>query len=353
MTPGLPLHSADPALSANLYCDHHLDALLQQAIAPFWSELREDGHLRHAALWFTRYTRRGEHLKLRLHLPVERVPWARERLEAAAARFFGSLKDVPLPERNPPSFAPPIDVEDQPTTNAPDRSLLWTTFRRSPVVLGTERYLQDSRHAGLFAQALSASAEVVLTQLMPEVPRPTYARKRQSLLIQMLIAALGETAFTAAQWQAYLEYHHGWLLRHLLSNKESSTFTRESILAEFDQRALQMQPAIDALSATMAVELKQGPGSVPPDHELSDWRTSVRAFFQHAATYRGHADYDVDPYTGDFAFLPLFKLLHGCANQFGFRVNNELYTHHLLLLAARKLTSTEHGAGFAVSGECP
>lgn len=68
----------------------------------------------------------------------------------------------------------------------------------------------------------------------------------------------------------------------------------------------------------------------------NDWARAAGEFFAYVATYRGRPEYDQDPYSSDHTFLPLFKVFHGAANQYGFRLSNEAYIHHLLCTAGER-----------------
>ena len=53
----------------------------------------------------------------------------------------------------------------------------------------------------------------------------------------------------------------------------------------------------------------------------------------HVAGLCGDRDDRLDPFAEDAAFNPLFKALHGLANQLGLKWLDEAYSYHLLLRA--------------------
>lgn len=317
MTPELP----DPIVTANVYCSRHLDDVLRDAIAPFRAALPDDGFL-----WFYRYGKRGEHLKLRLHAPAARRDELHAGLARALAPFLTAIADAPPVVRISKSALPPLDVEDAVADDHPDRALLWTQYQRSAVVVGDPIYIRDDRHMALFTRALAASADFLLAEVLPAAHEPTYLQRRQNGFLKLIVAALAATELAPAVWPTYLAYHRDWLVRHLASNGPAAV-DATAIRAEIDGRVAQARGSVPALARILAAPGEaQGP--------LAGWSAAVRAFFEHARGYRGRPDYDRDPYTEDFAFLPLFKVLHGCANQTGLRISNEAYLHQLLHEAA-------------------
>jgi hypothetical protein len=77
---------------------------------------------------------------------------------------------------------------------------------------------------------------------------------------------------------------------------------------------------------------------------LAAWGAAMRDFFEYIKGYRNRPEYDRDPYTDEYTFLPLFKVFHACANQLGFRISHETYLHHLLLAASHASSEDEAGA---------
>jgi hypothetical protein len=323
---------ADPIVTANVYCSRHIDDLLRDAVAPFRSamhdELSDDGFL-----WFYRYGKRGEHLKLRLHAPESRREALRASLEQTIARFLEVIADAPPVERISKSSLPPVDVEDAVDEDCPDRSMLWTRYQRSPVTVGDPIYVRDDRHMELFTRAAAASADFLLSEVLPASRDPKYLQRRQSSFLKLIIAGIATTDLAAAAWPVYFTYHRDWLIRHLVS--QSPLGVDAAVLhAEIDGHLEKVRGALPALARIMDAQRAEVRDGGAPSGPLAAWTAAVREFFEYVAGYRGRPEYNRDPYTDDHAFLPLFKLFHLCANQTGLRISNEAYLHHLLLHAA-------------------
>ena len=315
-----------PLLSASVYGQKQHDLLLDEFIRPFWSTsmLRMAGGF----LWTMRYGGGGEHLKLRLHGPDRYEAETRHSLTTVLDNFVESL---PPSDSGPvyPGLFPSIDPEDEEDGVRPDRFWRWTTYRPSPFVLGAEKLAQDPTLAALYAHAQSAVAEIVMTQVAPLRLQPSFATLRQSLFIRMLVISFSSLGFSAAEREAYLRHHRDWLVRFLIAKERSSESSPDNTLAPLRERVAAMGPKIDTIRQLLETSPK---GFSHPIFGV--WQERLSEFFKYVADFRGDAAYDLDPYTDDYAFLPLFKLLHGACNQFGLRLRNEIYIHHLLLAAA-------------------
>lgn len=331
----------DPLVSANLYASRHLDDVLREIILPCWTRLQREAPGQDLYLWFFRYARRGEHLKVRLHGPPHLRELLRTTLEQAAAHGFAAMGGDPSAEQVSNPHVPPMDEEDTLDGNHPDRSLLWTNYRRSPVIMGSELYAGDEQHTELFTRVLGESSRLVLSELTPELGSPAFAQKRQSLFIKMLISALAETDLELEQWAGYFTYHRDWIIRFLAAKSALPKSQPEAFVEEFEQRVPKSGGTLASLGEIMALQKSAArEGRVEPG-PLEAWRQSVARYFRHVSSYRGRPEYDVDPYTTDYAALALFKALQGCANQCGFRLSNEAHIHHLLLRAAQRLVEPD------------
>jgi lantibiotic biosynthesis dehydratase-like protein len=316
-----------PFLSASVYGQKQHDLLLDAFLRPFWSS----SALRYAGgfFWTMRYGGGGEHLKLRLHGPEQYEAETRQALAAALDHFIASLPPSELGQTDPGLF-PSIDPEDEEEGLRPDRFWRWTTFRPSPFVLGAEKLAQDPMLSGLYAHTQGAVAEIVLREVAPQRLETSFATSRQSLFIRMLIATFETLGFSTAEREAYLRHHHDWLVRFLIARAKSPETSSDTILAPMRERIANIGSTVAAIRQRLDSSVD---GSCP--HPIfSFWQQRLRDFFAYVSTFRGNAAYDLDPYTKDYAFLPLFKLLQGACNQFGLRLKSELYVYHLLLVAA-------------------
>lgn len=323
---------ADPIVTANVYCSRHIDDLLRDAVAPFRSAMRDELN-GEGFLWFYRYGKRGEHLKLRLHAPESRREALRASLEQTLSRFLQAIADAPPVERISKSALPPLDVEDAPSEDSPDRSMIWTHYQRTPVIVGDSIYTRDDRHMALFTRAAAASADFLLGEVLPASREPTYLQRRQNSFLKLVIAAMAATDFAAATWPVYFTYHRDWLIRHLVTQSPLGV-DAAALHAEIDGHLQKVRGTLPVLAAIMEAERAEARDGVAASGPLAAWTTAVREFFAYVTGYRGRPEYNRDPYTDDHTFLPLFKLLHLCANQTGLRISNEAYLHHLLLHAA-------------------
>lgn len=323
---------ADPIVTANVYCSRHIDDLLRDAVAPFRSAMHDELH-GDGLLWFYRYGKRGEHLKLRLHAPEHRREALRASLEQTLSRFLDAIADAPPVERISKSALPPVDVEDAVDEDCPDRSMLWTHYQRSPVVVGDPIYTRDDRHMALFTRAAAACSDFLLGEVLPGSRESTYLQRRQNSFLKLIIAAMAVTDFAAATWPVYFTYHRDWLIRHLVT--QSPLGVDAAVLhAEIDGHLAKVRSTLPVLARIMDAQRAEVHEGGAPSGPLARWTAAVREFFEYVTGYRGRPEYNRDPYTDDHAFLPLFKLFHLCANQTGFRISNEAYLHHLLLHAA-------------------
>ncbi len=328
----------DPAITVSVYCNRKLDQLLRDAIKPFWHEVRERHPGEPHSIWFFRYAKCGEHLKIRIHGAEAVVATVRERLAPNIESFFRTPAADPLPGVwVSKSALPPLDHEDEEEEDYPNKTLLWTQYRRRPEPVGCEFYTRDETHLSLFARAQSSAAEVVLEHLTALVDSEQFLQRRQTLFLKLMLSGLAATDFDASKWMDYHAYHRDWLIRSLTRINPSS-LKPSSILAEFDQRLERARSGVASLSSNVRI----GAAAADPSEEagaIGDWSRSVAAFYRHIQTYRGQLEYDQDPFTDDNAYLPLHKVFCGVANQFGFRLSHEAYLHHLLHAAARTAVS--------------
>jgi len=331
---------ADPIISANIYCSQYINDLLRVAVAPFRSEMRDatDGH---GFLWFFRYGKRGEHLKLRLHAPDGHREALQARLAPVIARFLDTIDPAAPEHRLSKSALPALDVEDEPDEDHPDRAMLWTHYRRSPVVVGDPIYTLDDHHMARFARAAAACSDFLLDEVLPASRDDAYLQRRQSAFLKLIIAGMAATDFTAATWVTYFTYHHDWLVRHLVAHGPRAVDEAE-LRAEIERHLDNARGAVPALAGVMSAQRAERRDGRISGGPLGAWSDAVHNFFAYVQGYRGQAQYDRDPYTDDHSFLPLFKVFHACANQIGLRISNEAYLYGLLREAA--IASADHEA---------
>jgi hypothetical protein len=332
----------EPVLTANVYCSQHLDSLIYAAIGPFLGELRGQDPGGDWSIWMVRYSRCGEHLKVRLHGPEDRCPLARQFLAAAVQSHFDSLPSpLPAAPRASRGDIPAIDEDDEREEDYPDRSLRWTRYRRSHVNLGPAPFLDDDRYATLVAACLASGAEFVLDGLRPDTSGQVSHSLRQRILLKALVAGV-TTLDLGGGPVAYLAYHRNWLLRFFAEDEAQEGEVRD----RFDAQVERMAGTVDQLRRVAAAQpstgVAEGRAGEPQGR---DWPGTLAALHAYLAGFRGDPAYHVDPFAPDPVFPPLFKVFHGLANQLGLSPTNEAFVHHLLL---RAMAGEAVGAPIAV-----
>lgn len=323
------MHTPDPVLTASVYANRGLDALIQGAVAPFRARLRERGPAGAWSLWMVRYSRCGEHLKLRIHGPEEGREDARRLLQVAVDAHFATL---PPPNEGAPRVsradAPAVDAEDEADADYPDRALLWTHYRRSHVNMGPPVHLGSDEYAARFTAAMAAGAGLVLDGLAPDAEGRFAGSARQRILLRGLLAGIAAAGFTAEEREAYLAYHRDWLIRFTLDDTQREA----EAVAAFDRRVEAMSAAAEQVRRAAAA-LWDVPDAAPASAGEAAWCAALTALAGYLDRLRGDPAYDVDPFAGNAVFPPLFKAFHGLANQLGVGMLDEAFLHHLLLRA--------------------
>ena len=311
----------DPALSANVYCSGRLDEVIARLVAPFWRQA-EPGS---SYLWFMRYARCGEHLKIRLHAPEPEAARLRDQLQAAQEEYFlSSAAPPPGSGRRSTPTAPPIDAEDWATVDHPDRTFLWTTYGRSHLSLGYRPFLDDDGYAALATRCLGAGAEIVLARFAtgPDGECPFAVQReiwREALLNGLLAAS-----FSARDRALYLLYHRDCLLRYLRKRKGwvEGASAMGQVLAQFDRQPGRQELQEELAGAMAAV--------APGGAETVAWKEALGALSGYVAPLLADPAYHVDPFADHPAFPVFFKIFHGVANQIGLDATNEAFLYHSL-----------------------
>jgi hypothetical protein len=314
----------DPTISANIYANNRIDDVIRRAVLPFRQALARRGMADRWALWMMRYARGGAHLKLRLHGPEEEREAVRRMLEDAVERCLASLPADDAPRLSRPKGVP-VDPEDEFEGDYPDRTLLWTTYRRSGVSLGPDADLRDDDGyvAGLVT-CLAAGAGLVLEALDVAGDAPSDAA-RLKVLLRALVSGLTALGFTDEERAAYLVFHRDWMLRFALADRDREA----AVLARFDQRA-QASAAVVEEARRNAARWDGDPLAAPASEAEARWRDALRAFFAWLEPLRTDARRPAVPFTDDATFSPVFKVFHGLANQLGLDMLNEGLVHHIL-----------------------
>jgi hypothetical protein len=333
MSLGAPLRMPlpDPVLSANLFCDGHLDELLREVVAPFADELRRQAP--EGYVWTVRYGRRGQHLKVRVHAPDELGSTLGELLAERAERFFATLPPA-AGERLPRREVPPIDPEDEGDDLAPDQTLVPTSYRRSHVSLGGQPLLGEDAYAARATECLGRGCELVLAALAGGADA---AGLRQKVLLKALLAGLPAAGFDLPERAVgYLRYHRDWLLRFFLADAEEERVA----LDRLDQQVERMAPTVASLR-------RFGLAEAPGGDEAEPWPAALARLRAYLEPRRERPELRTDPFAPDAVHPAFFKVFHGTANQAGVRPLEEAYVHHLLIAALADEPAAAAAAGGA------
>lgn len=330
----------DPALTANIYCSGRLDTVIFRAVAPFWRELLSLDPEGLCFLWLMRYGKGGEHLKVRVHGPESLRPLLRENLEEKVTALLDSLPEGATPLANR-ERAPAIDAEDE-GGDHPDRTFVWTSYRRSHVSLGGRPFLSDDRYVALFTRCLAAGCERVLA-LEPGASGVLGHPVRQRALLTALIAGLAALGFSAGKRADYLAYHRDWLLRFALPVEERcESEPVEQLHRRLDEQIARMGESLQPLrrAADAGWNGSKGAGVLEDDPDAG-WRRSLADLLGYIAPLCRDPDYRLDPFASDPVFAPVFKVFHGFANQLGLKRMDEAFAHHVLLRLAESSRSPQ------------
>lgn len=333
------MHAPDPTFSASIYSADHVEEIVRGAVVPFYDELARRGLQERWLLWMVRYNRCGRHLKLRLHGPEAERALVQGLLADAVAAHFAT-PDAPVEASRPASKRKslPVDLEDERDEDYPDRTVLWTHYRRSQVTLGPSLpLLEDDRYAALFTTCMARGAALVLEALRGEIT----GSGRLKVLLGALAAAITGAGFTDEEREAYHAYHRDWLLHFILDDQQKDA----EIRAQFDGRLPGMQGVLDTVRGNLARGLEGLPAEDADDARREGaWREAVAALYAYVAQFRGQAEYVADPFSDDPVFPVLFKVMHGMSNQLGVSMLNEALVHHVVLHALRTPAAALAGA---------
>lgn len=315
-------HAADPSVTVNIYASGLLDDLLEHAIAPFWSQAQRSSPAGSCYLWIMRYARGGEHLKVRVHGPQDSANALKPLLFEHAERWIEKARSLPPaePRRENPK-APPIDAEDKSDTPFADRTIISTTYGRTYVSFPASPWLEDDELVRLAGRCLAGTTGIFLETLAEQGALSD--SQRQSLLAKALVQAL-RTVGWGDVFHAidYLAFHRDWLLRFFIPESAKELEVR----ARFDAQANQ-GPVQDSLAQFIHQEW----GRDSRSDEAAQWLQAYAALAAHTEKFAADSDHQIDPFTTNVTFPPVFKMLHGMANQFGVTPLHEAYVHHLLI----------------------
>jgi len=320
---------ATPVVTASIYCAGALDRLICEAIAPFWTRMAERAAARDCFLWFARYGRGGEHLKVRFHGPPESRQEVRQALSRAVRDFLASLPGEAAPaDRDCKASQFPVDPEDECSSAYPDRTLLWTTHRWVPGIMGRHPMSDDSRHAALFTRCLGIASEINLRSFRPAPDGTIPPALRTSLALKFFVATYRALRLPAEARVEYLRYHRDWLLT-------SFELDVARLCEQFDERLRRRPEVLEGLRPLLDGEREgdsEGEGAVDGDL-FASWQERAAELFDYVLERANDPGFLRDPYLKDQVFATPFKLVHALTNQLATGVMNEGYLCQLLLRA--------------------
>jgi hypothetical protein len=317
----------DPVATASVYADRALDRVVHGAVGPALRRLRELRPDAAWGAWWVRYSKHGDHLKVRLHGPADGAEDARAVLEDLVQTLFATLppRDEAKPRISNPK-SPSIDAQDDATADYPDRTLLWTDYRRSYVSFGAKQLLDDDAYVARICTCLAAGADVVLANTALDEAGTIPGAARQRALLKAVMAGVAGAGLTPEERLEYLRYHRGWLVRFTVADE-----SREAdVLAGFERQRAGMRAGAEQIARAAAAQWSAS-SEAGGDTPESRMRAAVAELAAYAAPLRHDPAHLSDPFADDASFPLLFKALHGVANQAGLNLLNEAFLYHLLL----------------------
>ncbi|MEM8933435.1 MAG: hypothetical protein AAGE94_19750, partial [Acidobacteriota bacterium] len=268
---------------------------------------------------------------VRLHgrdLPIDR---AREGVMDRARAVFS---DLAASSETPPKRRrrlPPVDVEDEERIDRPDRSVLWTTYRRGDVSFARAPFHADDEYVRRAVAAMSHGTTCLTEALVAETEAVRHAT-RQQILLQSVLVALAGFGFVADDRARYLRYHRDWLIRFALLGHEVGEMETRRLLDRLDRRAESMDASASVLRQTLDALTAEARPRDPSD-PWSRYRDGLTALIEHVRSLAESPRFRIDPFAPRRTFPPLFKVLHAQANQLGLSMLDEAFAHHLVLRA--------------------
>jgi hypothetical protein len=329
---------ADPVLTASVYAEGHLDAIVTGALAPYLARFAARFPDSTAYLWTLRYAKSGEHLKIRIHGSDEARDDARNHLQPAVEALLLRLPgSAVVSDRKSRPLATPVDIEDQQAENYPDRSFSWTTYERSQISLGLRPYLDDDEFAARLTRCLGLGFELLVGRFGGDSIAPWSHTAQQGLLLRAIVSGVAGFGLCPADRVSYLFYHRDCLLRGLLKQAGSTggPIKIEQTLELFRRQVERVGAGLDRIRALTEV------GSGPSEPEFRAWSEGCAHLGEHLRDICIDSAHEVDPFARLPLFPSLFKVLHGLANQVGLTPLNEALAHHLLLAATKGPTAAE------------
>lgn len=324
-------------LSASVYCQGLLDELLQRAVAPFWRQVEHEAAPQRYALWMLRYSRRGEHLKLRVHGPsAADVGWLRQRLSEHVEPFLAGLGPPdPQAVRLSELEISPLDPEDEGVEPYPDRTLRWTHYAMPASHLGREPLSAAPGFAEGYVHCVSSAAAVVLSQWEQEPVGGVRPGTRLSVLLRLMLSALEALELSPAEELESLLYHRDWLLL-------GSNASWHSAVAFLERKAQASKPQLAQLEGAATRRHSEPRAPSQAQGPLARWQEAMHVHFHNALSALGASAYrGLDRDQRHQLLAALARVLHNTANLLRVDLSNEIHLCHLLSCSLRPLLESE------------
>lgn len=298
---------------------------------PFWDQCIRPAEAEGVYLWFLRYAKRGEHLKLRVHGPAPRRAFLEQALSERIEHYFDSLEPVERPGvRLNEGELPPIDLEDRESASPPDHTLLWTRYQRSPATLGPKFLIASDEYSALFTACSGKACGLVLSTLATQGDAGLPFSRRQETLRRLVGSGL-EVLFPQAEerWR-YVTYHRDWLVRYPLLRAGGREERARQTLARYEGEMKRLRIAPPVASSGIA-----SPREGAMSQREQAWLLSLLDLRHYLTVRVEDAALKLDPFARAPFFPVLFKLFHGVANALGINALNEGLAYHQLLRTAK------------------
>ena len=311
----------DPILSANIYMAGRLDEVIRTLVPQVRSLTAELGG---GYLWFLRYHRCGEHLKLRIHAPIENANNIRLAVGETLRQYVGHTIARAAVNALTGSSQKPIDEEDDATRDYPDHSFIWTKYRRSVITFGSPQFVHDDECTRTFTKALAASGQIA-TDTILTTGASSFAM-RAKILQTLIMQALQTTKIKDVH--EYASYHRDWLIRFIHRLSKAAVSETELVTHLDKCYVLRGQHTQTQAAEPLLTDDRRSDAGV--------WCDAVSLWAVQRARVISECSPIGDGYTNDPLFPQLFKLLQNVANQLGFRLLEEALVLHGLCRASTK-----------------
>lgn len=316
----------DPMLSASLFTRGSLDRAITQVVRPFWRRLNEETGDRGAYLWFLRYARGGEHLKLRVHGPADQSHrWAVLLEQHAGAWIRAEDRGTPVQARDS-RFLPPID-QDEGSEEAVGEDggprLVWTTYARRSLVMGDRRLLADDTYAALFTRAVARGCDLLLAE-WEAGDSGSFFGLRQRYFFHRIAGALSMLWPGEEERARYLAYHRDGLIRFAALQSRSGSRAARKIFELYRRER-------ERIGGHLSEPTSGGSEDHDPGGGQKRWWISLDDLRSYLRQRRPSLGGGTDPFAPDLFFPALFRVLHDLANALGFNPTTEGLFFDLLL----------------------